>query len=183
VAAAAAACATFSSAWAIELQTGNPDLELRWDNTIKYSAAWRVKEQSAGLTGLPAAINQDDGDRNYDKGLVSNRLDLLTEFDAVYARRYGVRLSGAGWYDQVYQSSNDNPGLSQNQTSVPYNEFTAATKRLHGRKVDLLDAFVSAASTSAAPSSTCAWAATRCSGARACSSAPTPSPGRWRRWM
>jgi hypothetical protein len=139
---AAAACAAASAGWAADLPSGNPDLELRWDNTLKYSAAWRVKEQSAGLTGLPAAINQDDGDRNFDKGLISNRLDLLTEFDAVYARRYGLRLSGAGWYDQVYESSNDNPGLSQNQTSVPYNEFTAATRRLHGRKVDLLDAFV-----------------------------------------
>lgn len=144
---AAAACVASSGVSAFEVDTGDSDLSLRWDNTVKYTAAWRVKEQSSGLTSPPSATaNLDDGDRNFDKGLISNRLDLLSEMDLVYAKRYGLRLSGAAWYDQVYNESNDNPGFAggavPNNVSVPYNEFTAATKRLHGRKTDMLDAFV-----------------------------------------
>jgi hypothetical protein len=31
-------------------------------------------------------------------GYVNNRIDLLSEFDASY-RNYGMRISGAAWYD------------------------------------------------------------------------------------
>lgn len=142
---AAAACVSSSGVSAFEVDTGNPDLSLRWDNTVKYTAGWRVKEQSAALT-TGAVPNFDDGNRNFDKGLISNRVDLLSEMDLVYARQYGLRLSGAAWYDRVYNQSNDNPGLAggavPNILSGPYNEFTAATERLHGRKAEVLDAFV-----------------------------------------
>lgn len=142
---AAAACAGSSGVSAFQVDTGDSDYSLRWDNTVKYTAAGRVKDRSAGLTS-PAAANLDDGDRNFGKGLISNRFDLLSEMDLVYKRRYGLRVSGAAWYDQVYNESNDNPGFAggafPNNRSVPYNQFTAATKRLHGRKADLLDAFV-----------------------------------------
>ncbi|MGJ7542441.1 DUF1302 domain-containing protein [Variovorax sp. LT1R16] len=140
---AAASCVCASNALAFEFETGNPDLSARWDNTLKYSAAARVKGQSSGLTSLP---NTDDGNRNFSKGLISNRVDLLSELDVVYAKRYGLRLSAASWYDDTYNRSNDNPGLAggafPNQVSAPYNEFTATTRRLHGRSIEALDAFV-----------------------------------------
>lgn len=132
-----------SSAHAMPIETGNDDVKLNFDNTVKYSAAFRLRDAHPGLLSNP---NTDDGDRNFNTGLVSNRIDLLSELDLVYAKRYGLRVSGAGWYDQVYNSSNDNPGFAggafPNQTSVAPDRFTAATKRLHGRKTDLLDAFV-----------------------------------------
>lgn len=132
-----------SAAQAASIDTGSDDLKVNFDNTVKYSAAFRLKDASANLLSSP---NFDDGDRNFSTGLISNRIDLLSELDVVYAKRYGLRLSGAGWYDQVYNSSNDNPGFAggafPNQTSVATDRFTAATKRLHGRKTDMLDAFV-----------------------------------------
>src|SRR5207249_3149644 len=67
--------------------------KIRWDNTIKYSAAWRVQERSATLS---AGSNSDDGNRNFDRGLISNRLDLLSEFDLAY-KDVGTRISGAAW--------------------------------------------------------------------------------------
>ncbi len=143
VAVAAAACVAGAQALAVEFDAGNPDLSIRWDNTIKYSAAARLREQDPALLNNP---NLDDGDRNFSKGLISNRLDLLTELDAVYAKRYGLRLSAAGWYDTVYNRTNDNPGFAggafPNQTSVSNNEFTEPTRRLHGRKFEALDAFM-----------------------------------------
>ena len=65
-------------AMAIELQTDNPDLKLRWDTTLKYSGAFRTDSVDPTLVGR-AQANLDDGDRNFSKkGLVSNRLDLFT---------------------------------------------------------------------------------------------------------
>jgi hypothetical protein len=37
-----------STACAFEVQTGNPDLSLRWGNTLKYSFAWFVQNMYAG---------------------------------------------------------------------------------------------------------------------------------------
>jgi hypothetical protein len=72
--------AVLPQAWALEASTGNPDAKLRWDNTIKYSAGWRLKDPSDPLVNNPpASINQDDGDRNFGKGLISNRLDLFVD--------------------------------------------------------------------------------------------------------
>ncbi|GID03039.1 hypothetical protein TMM008_02410 [Pseudomonas sp. 008] len=124
---------------AFEFNTGVEDLKIRWDNTLKYSAAWRVKEQSSKLTG---DVNQDDGDRNFERGLISNRMDLLSEFD-LSKNNMGLRVSGAGWYDSVYNRKNDNNSpFTNNSTSVSYDEFTSDTEKLHGRKAELLDAFV-----------------------------------------
>ncbi|GAB3628351.1 hypothetical protein PTE30175_01815 [Pandoraea terrae] len=135
-------------AYAFDIDTGNPDIKLRWDNTFKYSAAQRVSGRDDNLVNDNAAaninnINLDDGDRNFKRGLISNRLDVLSELDFSYQQRFGARVSGAAWYDTVYNRSNSNdaPGRA-NQTSVPFNEFTAATRDLHGRKVEVLDAFV-----------------------------------------
>lgn len=135
-------------AQAFQIDTGNPDLRLSWDNTFKYSAAWRVRSASDEVADDSVGVqaNTNDGDLNFDKGLVSNRLDLLSELDLRYQRRYGLRLSGAAWYDDVYNKSNDNPGALggalNNATSVDYDEFTRDTEKLHGRKAELLDAFI-----------------------------------------
>jgi hypothetical protein len=125
---------------AMEFDTGNPDWKLRWDNTIKYSLAGRLKQAMPELTStLPVTANQDDGDNNFKRGIVSNRLDLLSELDLT-GPGYGARLSGAAWYDQIYNRSNDNTSFTANHT--PGNEFPEETRQLMGRKAELLDAFV-----------------------------------------
>ena len=90
--------------------------------------------------------NTNDGDLNFDKGLVSSRLDLFSEFDLRYKRRYGMRISAATWYDSVYHESNDNPGYLGgalvNTQSVPAGEFAEETQDLHGQYGEILDAFV-----------------------------------------
>lgn len=126
------------AAHAFEIRTDNPDLKLRWDNTFKYSNAFRVKSQSERLL---QDVNLDDGDRNFDKGLISNRIDLLSEVDVGW-KSLGFRASGAAWYDTVYNRRNDHDSpASANSTSVGYNRFTDATRELHGRKAEVLDFF------------------------------------------
>ncbi|WP_346830111.1 DUF1302 domain-containing protein [Pseudomonas abietaniphila] len=127
---------------AFDFDTGNPDIRTRWDNTLKYSSAWRTKSASSQLTNSSTSVNGDDGDRNFGKGLISSRLDLLSEFDISY-QNFGARLSGAAWYDDVYNKQNDNnsPG-TVNSVSVNYDHFTDRTRNLHGRQAELLDAFI-----------------------------------------
>ena len=148
IAAAALAATLAGGAQAFEIDTGNPDFKLRWDNTLKYSAAARIAKRSPGLsqtvfgpTGVVGAnnLNQDDGDNNFSRGIVSNRLDLLSELDASYGN-VGGRLSAAAWYDAYYNRGNQNTSFTANH--APGNEFPTETRDIMGRKAELLDAFV-----------------------------------------
>lgn len=140
-----AAAAAFAAvhACAVELDTGNPDVAIRWDTMVKYSTAWRVKERDPALL---VNTNSDDGDRNFGPGMVSNRLDLFSELDVSWQKRLGLRISAAAYNDQAYNTRNDNPGFPggafPNQTSVAANEFTSATRKVHGSNAEVLDAFV-----------------------------------------
>lgn len=126
-------------AFAFEFDTGDQDLKIRWDNTLKYSAGWRLLPQSKTLISNP---NLDDGDRAFKQGgMILNRGDLLSEFDAGY-KGFGVRVSGMAWYDQVYNEKNANtsPG-TVNHFTTAYNEFADNTTDLLGKRVELGDAF------------------------------------------
>lgn len=149
VASAALAALAATPALAFEIDTGHPDLKLRWDNTVRYSAMARLDAPSPGLSRTvrgPGGVligdnnfNQDDGNNNFRRGLVSSRLDLLSELDATY-KSFGLRVSAAAWYDSVYNRSNHNTTTSSN--SVPRNEFPVETREIMGREAELLDAFV-----------------------------------------
>src|SRR5438093_8358720 len=89
VAVAASLMAAAGCSLAAPIDVGNPDIELRWDNTVKYTAGVRAHGISPTLTDFvppppgggayPAALNGDDGDRNFKQGrLTSNRVDLLS---------------------------------------------------------------------------------------------------------
>jgi len=128
---------------AFEIDTGIPDLKASWDTTVKYGSMWRINGRSSLLIDQPpTTVNQDDGDRNFSRGIVSSRFDLFTEADVTF-RNFGVRVSAAGWYDFVYERANDNNSpTTANQYTVPFNEFTRGTKKIHGEDFQLLDAFV-----------------------------------------
>ena len=99
-------------ALALEFDTGNEDLKVRWDNTARYNLGLRVQNQDPAILGN---ANADDGDRNFGNGsVVTNRLDVLSEFDIVWQRKYGVRVSAAGWYDQAYASLDNTNTASAN---------------------------------------------------------------------
>lgn len=137
------------SAYAVGIETENPDLKMSWDNTFKYSAGWRVADVDSKIAdnSIGVQVNTNDGDLNFKKGgMISSRVDWLSEFDLRYKKNFGLRISGAAWYDDVYNRSNDNAGALGgalvNYTSVPYNQFTDATRAIHGRKAEIQDAFV-----------------------------------------
>nr|WP_250207761.1 DUF1302 family protein [Curvibacter sp. CHRR-16] len=123
----------------MEIDVGNPDWKLRWDNTVKYSVMSRLDSASSELSSGSGTLNQNDGDNNFDRGIVSNRVDLFTELDLT-GPSYGARISGAAWYDSVYMRGNNNTSATSNHT--PSNEFPSETRRLMGNDAELLDAFV-----------------------------------------
>ncbi|RJG03004.1 DUF1302 domain-containing protein [Noviherbaspirillum sedimenti] len=130
------------NAAAFEIETGNPDVSVRWDNTVRYNVATRVGERDSRI-----ANNQlfDEGDFSFDKGdLVANRLDLLTELDVVYKKNFGFRVSAAGWADAAYGSaSKANPALPAITNSYVNRQFSNYTKRFyHGPSGEILDAFL-----------------------------------------
>ena len=128
---------------AFEIPTNSEDVKLRWDNTLRYTLADRVQGQNKTTINNP---NTDDGDRNFDVGIVSNRLDILSEADLVYKNRYGARLSAAAWYDQRYQAPLDNNSVATSNhlvNGVPAIGLSNYTKRyFKGPDGELLDAFV-----------------------------------------
>src|SRR5690554_5546026 len=82
------------SASAIEIDVGNPDIRLRWDNTARYNLGVRVEDQDSAIMNNP---NYDESNGKFEQGdIVTNRLDWLTEVDLSYKWHFGARVSAAG---------------------------------------------------------------------------------------
>lgn len=145
-AAAAFTLGLSGSAYAIGIDTGDPDLTIRFDNTVKYTVGVRVKPEDKNVAPGPYDnFSVDDGDNNFKQGdLETNRFDLLSEFDLDYQHRMGFRVSGAGWYDQVYNQNNSNnsPLTNNNLGGHPNNHFANGTQVLQGRDAEVLDGFI-----------------------------------------
>src|SRR5471030_1724144 len=142
VALGAAMCA-IAAGHAAEIVTDNPDLSVRFDNTIKYNYANRISDQNAAIL---KSVNNDDGDRNFNKGTVSNRLDLLSEFDVVWQNRMGFRISGAAWDDAAYNHLDNTNVASSNhlgadgKPAIGLSDY--ASRYQKGPSGEILDAFV-----------------------------------------
>ena len=139
---ALAAITASGNALAFDIDLGNPDLSLRWDNTVRYNLGVRVDERNDKLANDAIA---DEGTYSFDQGdIVTNRLDLLSELDFVYREHSGVRFSGAAWYDNAYDDrSHANPNAPLSQIpSYTGNEYSHTVKRFYqGPSGELLDAF------------------------------------------
>jgi hypothetical protein len=137
------------SSQAMELDSGSPDVSIRFDNTVKGSATYRLHDANpalvnsfvgAPLASPPQALNFNAGDDNFrKKGFVSERIDVLSEFDFVYQKSYGFRVSAASWYDRAYHRSTDATDSFNSQS--PTNAFPSDTVKLAGKKAELMDAF------------------------------------------
>lgn len=144
VAAVVMALGGMNAAQAMEINTGNSDIEMRWDNTVRYNIGVRAGHQSK-IGNNP---NYDEGDYKFDRGdIVTNRLDLISEFDFVYQKKYGFRVSGAGWYDNAYRDTEAkrNPSIPlANQRVGGYvnDNYSDWTDKYYHQGGELLDSFV-----------------------------------------
>lgn len=126
---------------AFEIPTGHEDIKVNWDTSIRYNLGYRVGKADESILANP---DLDDGERNFKSGIVTSRLDLLSELDISYQKSYGVRVSGAGWYDPAYSGGlYKNPATSNARDSNGNPEaINSYTKRYYlGPNGELLDAF------------------------------------------
>ncbi|WP_445400768.1 DUF1302 domain-containing protein [Zobellella sp. An-6] len=137
-----AAVVTAGQVQAVEIASGNDDIQIRWDNTVRYNLAQRVDGQDDTITG---SLNNNDGDRNFDKNsIVSNRLDLLSEFDFIYNRDHGFRISAAAWGDDAYNHIDNDSATGSNHLDAgqPAAGLSRTTQRYNrGVSGEWLDVF------------------------------------------
>jgi hypothetical protein len=147
VAAALAALAA-TPVQAFSIDTGNPDVEVRWDNQIRYNAGWRMEKPNENFANI---ASYDESEGRFDRGdMVTNRLNLLSEMDIVYMGLYGFRVSGAAWYENAYSNtSKPNPAINYSPVPAPTSnygpsgEFSPYAKRYTtGSSGEFIDAFV-----------------------------------------
>ena len=139
----AALLAGSSLARAVSIETGNPDVSMRLDTTVRYNLAARANK--VGAVGNNIQFDESEykfGDRG---DIVTNRLDLLPEFDFIYKKRTGFRISGAAWYDHAYRdtATRRNPALTVGADSAyAGGHYTPYVKRYYrGPSGELLDVF------------------------------------------
>ncbi|MCY1277666.1 hypothetical protein D9M68_306250 [compost metagenome] len=134
----AAVAMTSVPASAFTIDTGIPDVSVRWDNTVKYNAGWRMEGQDHNLVNSAGFSSSTLSHDKHD--MVTNRFDVLTEMDVVYKEEHGVRVSAAGWYDAEYDNDvKFNPAVGQ--TPYPNNKFTNDVERYYKQSGEILDAF------------------------------------------
>lgn len=133
-----------NAAQAFEFDTGNEDVTVRWDNTVRYNIGMRTD----GRKKIGNNINYDEGEYRFDKNeVVTNRVDLLSELDVVYLKKFGFRVSGAAWYDNAYRDTDAkrNPAIplaAQPRGSYIGDEYSDYTKKYYKNGGELMDAFV-----------------------------------------
>ena len=100
-------------AQAVEFSFADNEISGSIDSTVSYGQLWRVQGQDKSNND----INTNDGNRNFDTGLVSEVFKITTDMEARY-QNYGVFVRGTAFYDtQIMDKRNDY--LSQNNPSQP----------------------------------------------------------------
>jgi hypothetical protein len=114
------------------------------DTTLSYGSMWRVQgRDKSNITD----INADDGNRNFDTGLVSEVYKATSDLSAKY-QNYGLFVRGTAFYDtQIMDKRNDyygtTGGVERPSQNFPNdNEFTEDTRHNAGRKAQILDAYL-----------------------------------------
>ena len=74
-----------------------------FDTTLSYGRLWRVQ----GRDKTNDDVNTNDGNRNFDTGLVSEVYKITSELEANY-QNYGLFVRGTAFYDtQLMDKRND----------------------------------------------------------------------------
>ncbi len=133
---------------ALQFQYG--DFELDVDTTVGYAAQWRVQSQDDEILDHLKGGNRDDGNRNFDPGLVSSRASALLELAGHY-NSWSFLMRGNAFFDEVYQNGKTdmedfgyqtyNDGMVRGG-DVKIGNASEDTRDKHGADYKLLDAFV-----------------------------------------
>jgi len=120
------------------------------DTTLGSAAQWRTESPSKKLTDDFLNYNLNDGNINFDTGLVSAKASAILELGAEY-RNFIFFLRGDGLYDYVYEDEKSNlsvqdyptyNGAIPNGGTLKRGDFPDQTRDKHGKRLRLLEAFV-----------------------------------------
>ncbi|MGP3792629.1 DUF1302 domain-containing protein, partial [Pseudomonas sp. B392_1p] len=129
-----------NQAHAFSIDSGNPDLTMSLDTTVRYNQGWRVDGRDKTLANN---VNFDEGNYLFDKGdVVLSRLDIFSEFDLNWNNQYGLRISGAAWYDHNFpDKSQSAPGMEA-MANYQGNRYSGLVKRYYaGPSAEFRDYF------------------------------------------
>lgn len=131
-----------AQAQAVEFSFADNEITGSIDTTVSYGQLWRVQGQDKTNND----INTNDGNRNFDTGLVSEVFKITTDLEASY-QNYGVFVRGTAFYDtQIMDKRNDyydaNTPAQPSQSYPRDNTFTRETRHKAGRDAQILDAYV-----------------------------------------
>jgi len=129
-------------AQAVEFSFANDEISGSIDTTVSYGQLWRVQGQDKNGED----INTNDGNRNFDTGLVSEVYKITSDLEATY-QNYGVFVRGSAFYDtQIMDKRNDyynnNDPMQPSQSYPKDDRFTYDTRHSAGRNAEILDAYI-----------------------------------------
>ncbi|SDH39263.1 Protein of unknown function [Pseudomonas flavescens] len=127
---------------AAEFSFADNEISGSLDTTLSYGQLWRVQGQSRSNDD----VNVNDGNRNFDTGLVSEVFKITSDLEMNY-QNYGLFVRGTAFYDtRIMDKRNDfNSGnrLTQPSQNFPNDDsFTRDTRHKAGRDAQILDAYV-----------------------------------------
>lgn len=135
------AIGSINQAQAFSIDSGNPDLTMSLDTTVRYNQGWRASGRDKALANN---VNFDEGNYLFDKGeVILSRLDLFSEFDLNWQNRFGLRVSGAAWYDHNFPDQSESaPGLEA-RANYRNNQYSNVIDRYYaGPSAEFRDYFV-----------------------------------------
>jgi hypothetical protein len=129
-------------AHAVEFSFADNEINGSIDTTLSYGQLWRVQGQDKSNND----INTNDGNRNFDTGLVSEVYKITSDMGATY-KNYGLFVRGTAFYDtQIMDKRNDyysaNDPQQPSQSFPKDDRFTYQTRHKAGRDAQILDAYV-----------------------------------------
>ena len=92
-----------SQSFAAEFSSESGEFYGSWDSTLTYSQTWRVQSRNRDIIatahgGNGRSPNIDDGNLNYNTGIVSNLFKLTSEVELNY-KNMGLFVRGRAFYD------------------------------------------------------------------------------------
>ncbi len=132
-------------AQAVEFDLKDGDISGSLDTTISYGTMWRVQGQDHNNDG----INSNDGNRNYDTGIVSQVFKITSDLEMNW-ENYGMFVRGTAFYDAEMNGSThygkaswqaNQPSQAQGEGKEA-NHFTSDAKDISGKDAQILDAYM-----------------------------------------
>ncbi len=111
---------------ALEIDSG--DIQGSIDTTLTYGHLYRIQSRSLDLIGTANggnafSVNNDDGNLNYDPGLVSANARFNTELDIAYKDSFGIFFRGNGFTDLTIENTERTPLSSRAKRLADQNFF------------------------------------------------------------